>query len=233
MNSQLCQIAILNAPNLVVLDVTFQYPADSEGLDDHNRTLGTLNFYTAQRLPTIKSLTLYGYTVGLGRGNEMEHRIQTSALRELVLTPGPGSNLEVFLTSMMNSGEIHLEVLELRWKFPGMIDSFARQWVPFFTGFLQHFKGLKKLVLTGDIMEPLNDLSNGISWHGETLEELMLHSAPYASGLLYRSRRPALELAVQGIETLINTCPRLRKLTLDLHFGDVSRFHTHIQTNQN
>ncbi|KAM0802730.1 hypothetical protein BDR22DRAFT_887077 [Usnea florida] len=220
MNSQLCQIAILNAPSLVVLDVMFQYPADSQELDDHNRTLGTLNFYTAQRLPTIKSLTLYGYTVGLGRGNEMEHRIQTSALRELVLTPGPGSNLEVFLTSMMNSGEIHLEVLELRWNFPGMIDSFAHQWVPFFTGFLQHFKGLKKLVLTGDIMKPLNDLSNGISWHGETLEELMLHSATYASWLLHRPRRSALKLAVQGIETLVNTCPRLRKLSLDLYFGD-------------
>ena len=224
MNSQLCQIAIINAPNLVVLDVMFQYPIDSEGLDDHNRTLGTLNFYTAQRLPKIEVLILYGYTVGLRRENEMQHRIQTSALRKLVLTPGPGSNLEIFLTTMMNSGDLHLEVLELRWKFPGMLDSFGQQWATFFTAFLQHFKGLKKLVIKGDIMRPLSALSNGISWHGETLEELTLHNSPHASALLYRSRRGALKTAVQGIKTLVDTCPRLRRLSLDLYFGDVSRF---------
>ena len=230
-NSQLCQMAILNAPNLVDLHVSFRYPTDSERLDDHNRTLGTLNFYTAQGLPTIKVLALYGYTVGLMRDNELEHRIQTSALRELVLTPGPGSNLEVFLTTMMNNGKIHLEVLELRWKFPGRLDSFARQWTTFLNGFLQRFKGLRKLLITGDIMLPLCFLKNGISWHGETLEELRLHSSPYASKLLYHSMRPTWQKAVQDIETLAHTCPRLRRLLLDLYFGDVSRF-SHRYTNQ-
>ena len=223
-NSQLCQMAIIKAPNLVDLHVFFQYPTNSEQLDHHNRTLGTFNFYTAKGLPTIKNLTLDGYTVGLMRENEMEHRIQTSALRELVLTPGPGSNLEIFLTTMMNNGEIHLEVLELRWKFPGRLDSFNRQWIPFLTGFLQHFKGLKKLVITGDIMLPPYLLNNGISWHGETLEELRLHSARYASSQLYHSWRPVLQKAVQDIGTLVRTCPRLRRLSLDFYFGDVSRF---------
>ena len=230
-NSPLCQMAILNAPNLVDLHVFFQYPTNSEQLDSHNRTLGTLNFYTAKGLPTIKVLELYGYTVGLMRENEMEHRIQTSALRELVLTPGPGSNLEVFLTTMMNSGELHLEVLELHWKFPGMLDSFNRRWITFLTGFLQHFRGLKKLVITGHIMLPPYMLNNGISWHGETLEELTLHSSLYASKLLYHSRRLVLQSAVQNIETLVRTCPRLRRLSLDFYFGDVSRF-SHRYTNQ-
>ena len=221
-NSQLCQMAILNAPNLVDLHVVFQYPTNSEQLDDHNRTLGTFNFYTAKGLPTIKVLELYGYTVGLMRENEMEHRIQTSALRELVLTPGPGSNVEVFLTTMMNSGEIHLEILELRWKFPSMLD--FRRWVPFFTGFLQHFKGLKKLIVKGDFALPFDFLNKGISRHGETLEELTLHNSPVASGLGYRSRRPALRTVAQEIETLVHTCPHLRRLSLDVYFGDVSIF---------
>ena len=228
-NSQLCQMAILNAPNLVDLHVFFQYPPNSEQLDGHNRTLGTFNFYTAKSLPTIKILTLYGYTVGLMRENEMEHRIQISALRELVLTPGPGSNLEVFLTTMMNSGELHLEDFELRWKFPGIV--YPRRWATFFTGFLQHFKGLKKFVMKGDMLLPLCYLKKDISWHGETLEELTLHYSPFASSLVYPIRRLALQRAVQDIQTLVHTCPRLRSLSLDLYFGDVSRF-SHRYANQ-
>ena len=225
-NSQLCQMVILNAPNLVLLQVWFQYP-NAEQLGRLNRTLGTFNFYTAKRLPTIKVLMLYGYTVGLGRENEMEHRIQTSALRELFLTPGPGSNLQTFLATLMNSGELHLEVLVICWRYPGIL---RRGWETLFTGFLQHFKGLKKLVLEGDIMRPLYCLVNGISWHGDTLEELTLHNSINTSTLLFRTSRQ-METTVRDIGNLLDTCPRLRKLSLDLYFGDVSRL-SHRYTNQ-
>lgn len=223
-------MAILSAPNLVFLSVCFNYPSDTRQLDHNNRTLGTLNFYTAKRLPKIEVLDLYGYTVGLRRENEMEHRIQTSALRELTLIPGPGSNLQNFLETLMNSGELHLNVLTLRYRFPCTLASFARTWDRSLTDFLQHFKGLKELIIEGHVMMPLDLLGNGIGWHGETLEELTLHNSANASALLFRSSRQ-VENAVRDVENLLDTCPRLRNLTLDIYFGYVSR-HSHRYTNQ-
>lgn len=222
-NFQSCRIAILHAPVLVRLSIRIQYPnqVPFDSLQ-HGHTSGALKFFGYSFLPPLKVLILNGYTVGLGRLTELEHRIQVSALRELTVIPGPGSNLLNFLTTLKRSGELRLEVLNIFWQYIGIFSLVAFGWPRFFTNFLRDFKGLKKLAIKGKVAAPLPFVANGIGWHGETLEVLTMHSPEYVRGLPFDSiSRP--RATTRDIENLCDMCPYLRILTLDLLFGKVSK----------
>lgn len=221
-NFQSCQMAILNAPNLVLLSVWIQYPSDA-AMGGYVRTPGAFSFTPGKLIPPIKVLVLHAYAVGLGRLDDLEHRIQIHALRELTSTPGPRLNLPDFLATLMRSAELRLEVLDTHWMYPGLLNLPTRGWPAVFEAFLLHFKGLKKLALKGAIILPLLYLARSISWHGETLEVLKLHYSDAVRRPPSRLIRRQRATTARDIENLCEMCPRLRTLTLGLHFGDVSR----------
>lgn len=218
-NFQSCQMAILNAPNLVLLSVWIQYPSDA-AMGGYVRTPGAFSFTPGKLIPPIKVLVLHAYAVGLGRLDDLEHRIQIHALRELTSTPGPRLNLPDFLATLMRSAELRLEVLDTHWMYPGLLNLPTRGWPAVFEAFLLHFKGLKKLALKGAIILPLLYLARSISWHGETLEVLKLHYSDAVRRPPSRLIRRQRATTARDIENLCEMCPRLRTLTLGLHFGD-------------
>lgn len=218
-NFQPCQMAILNTPNLIALSIHIQYTGKGQ-----SGKVAILEFSTQRLLPPLEFLTLSGYAIGLGRPDELEHRIQVPALRVLNLTPGLGSNLFNFLATLMRSKQLRLEVVGIDGRalvFPSPV---LHSWPAVFEAFLKHFKGLKELALKGAFVLPLPSLpvAEGISCHGETLEILILHHAVLVRGLPFQAFRRYRPRPID-VKNLCDTCPHLRKLTVDLHFGDVSR----------
>ena len=220
-NFEPCQMAILNAPNLLVLHIEIQYSIYGQNNVD---IVAAFKFSTQELLPPVRVLVLDGYAVGLGHPEELEHRIRFPALRRLYLTPGPTSDIRNFLATLMKSDQLRLKVVEIHWKGSGIFNLVTGGWPAFFEAFLKHFKGLKELALKGAVVLPPLYLADGVSCHGETLEVLTLYHAPIVRGLPFQPFQRHRATA-SDIENLCNSCPRLRTLTLTLRFGDVSRSH--------
>ena len=174
-------------------------------------------------LPPMKTLALRGYSVGLGHHDDLEHKLQVSFLRELTLHPGKHSDTERFLESLMRGGNLCLEVLEIcRRSWLGSLMQRGR--LKILRSFLQSFKGLKKLVISGSKALPFRPMVDAISWHSDTLEVLVMYDPVSTPTTLERMIEPP-RVTHEVVQQLCATCTRLRSLTLALHFGTVSIYH--------
>lgn len=122
----------------------------------------------------------------------------------------------------MNSNRLHLKVIDIYWKGSGRFHAAPWRWRGFFKTFLDHFRGLKELALEGVIVLPLPSIADCVSSHGETLEVLKLFYVSVVRRLPFQSYQRHRTTA-GAIKAISDTCPRLQKLTLMLHFGDVSK----------
>ena len=184
-------------------------------------SLEAFRFTTNKSLPPVRTLALHGYSVGLGFHDELEHRLQVSSLRRLTLKSGLNSNVVMFLEKLTRSGSLCLEVLDICWR--GWYFFNPQRFEPFRV-FFQSFKGLKKLVIRGSIALPYSPLVDGISWHGDALENLVLYD-PDGLPTRWRPIPRDVQVTSEYVLKLSATCTRLRTLALAVHFHNVSRLY--------
>ena len=125
-----------------------------------------------------------------------------------------------FLRDLMSNNGLNLKeilivdsVHQLLW-----VENVVRGWSAFFEDFLQSFQGLEDIALLGSTAISLGELLSGLGRHGDALTNLVVHSR----ALVAKTRAYYLRQICQ-------TCPKLRKLCLDLVVGPVSQDQSALQ----
>lgn len=98
-------------------------------------------------------------------------------------------------------------------------ENFVSGWSAFFEDFLQSFQGLEDIPLLGSTALSLGESLPGLGRHGDILTNLVVHSRELAS-----------KTRVHYLRQICQTCPKLRKLCLDLATGPVSQDQSALQS---
>lgn len=212
-----CKTLIITAPNLRLLKMTIT-PRKRIILNTTNPLrVQALIFDTNQQMPPIEMLWLENYNVGLGRDDELEHRLQVSSLRSITLNTGPRSNVAVFLKTLVGRGHPQLKCIVI-----GASNSFGAlptaEWIPSLVAFLLSFKGLRKLGLVGHVAPDFQDVKSAIHNHRDTLSLLELRGG---YPLQIMNAFPKSETDFNELRHISSTCPHLEALSIYSALGAV------------
>lgn len=218
-----CKALIAAATNLRTLKLTSE-------ISTQNQLIPTaLYFNEDDHIPPIKTLILDKYGVGCNHVGqlrpplqELEHRLQVSALRTLSMRTGGWECVEGFLETLMDRGPICLKTFEISVTpeaFDGDLDSVL-------SGFLLHFKGLERLRCGGDgeFVPCFGGIQAAIANHSETL--LFLSLIEQERGFICE---PYKGISLKELRLISVTCPRLEELEIDLASPDVSLLESQCQ----
>lgn len=183
----------------------------------HTSCPPALYFKENEHIPPITTLILDEFSYSLGRANrqELEHRLQLSALRTLLIRTGGYEDLDRFLRTLMDRGSIRLKAFEISithqgfHNYPGLL--------PILSKFLLHFKGLEKLRCGGHTAPTFNSIQAAISNHSETLLALSLVEQHYWS-----PRENCQGTSLKDLALVSAICPRLQALEIELVSAGVS-----------
>ena len=217
-NIERCQDVILRAPNLRSLRIKMIF-----GQQDISRPMAAcpttaFKFAPNDLLPPIERLSLKFFPVGICRKSGLEHKIQITALRHLVVEKSVWGNLDTFLENLMARGQVCLTKLVL---IQDILPNTARSgsWPTALDRFLASFKGLRKLKLLGTAAVPLRFIQGAIHWHSKTLRSLIIHDTDEIRRLEKHPLRGSQFLHLNGISFAF---PLLEVLEMDLPLGHVS-----------
>ena len=222
-NFQLGQLVMLNAPNLQHLSVNIRYPNRLNHWFYRMYYINAFRFTTNSMLPPIRKLVLHGYSVGLGFSDELEHKLQLPFLQDLTLKTGPDSDILTFFETLTRGGNLCLKVLNIYHKYwCGHLLPIECQLT--LKRCFQRFQGLKKFAMSGDMALPFGPVVDAISWHGPSLEILVLYD-PNGTAPTWLRLPQDLRVTAQVVQQISVKFTRLRALVLYLHFDTVSRLH--------
>lgn len=214
---------MLNAPNLQRLSVNIRYPNQLNHWTYRLNCIRAFRFNTNNMLPPIRKLVLHGYSVGLGFSDELEHKLQLPFLQDLTLKTGRDSDISTFFETLMRGGNLCLKVLDVYYRYWCVHLIHTRCQVTL-RRFFQSFQGLKKFAMSGNMALPFGPVVDAISWHGSTLEVLILYD-PNGTAPTWLQFTQELRITAQVVQQLSVKFTRLRALVLYFHFDTVSRLH--------